>query len=70
MLKDPKFCELFLRILTYNLNGREIKYLLWKFYYRKTDKEIAKLDGRCESAGVNLIINNAYRKIRHDFRKL
>ena len=67
---DPEFCRLLLRILDFkaHLSGREIKYLLWKYYYGLTDEEIAKLEGnRVSKSGINLVLNNAYRKIRHDF---
>jgi hypothetical protein len=64
-LDDPEFCSLFLRILSYRLEGREIKYLMWRFYYNKTDEEIAKLDNKkITRQAINLIIKSAYIKIK------
>jgi hypothetical protein len=69
-LNDPEFVKVFLRILSYNLNGREIKYLLCRFYFRMGDNEIVKFDGRkITRKAVNFIIQGALKKIRQDFRK-
>jgi hypothetical protein len=47
------------------ITERELRYLLWKFWNRKTNEEIAKLDGRkIGRAAVNSILVSAYRKIR------
>lgn len=70
-LDDPEFCQLFLRLMSYRLTGREIKYLIWRFYFKKSADEIAKLDERCKGkSGINLIIQKAYKKIKQYNRKL
>jgi hypothetical protein len=71
-IEDPDFCRLFLRVIDYTfLNSRETKYLIWKFYWKLTDNQIAKFDGRrVGHQAINLVINDTYRKIRkigHDF---
>ncbi len=56
---------IFLGTLKANLTGREIKYLIWRFVYKKTDKEIARLDGRRISrSAVSFIICKTYKKIK------
>jgi hypothetical protein len=63
------FWKLFCRIARVNnITPREIKYLLWRFYNCKIDREIAKLDGhpKMTRKGINIVIMKAYRKIRQD----
>lgn len=70
-LDDPDFCKIFLRLLSYPLNGREIKYLLLRFYYNNTTEEIAKFDGRkVIRSRINQEFEKAYKKIKLDFRNL
>ena len=67
---DPKFCRLFLMLLSYPLSGRQIKYLIWRFYNNKRNKEIIELDGKnISQSAVNRVITKAYRKIKVNFRK-
>ncbi len=69
-IDDPQFVSLFLLVLSYPLTGREINYLMWRFYFRMTTKEIAKFDGlKITRQAVNLVIVNAYKKIKLNFRK-
>lgn len=70
ILNDTDFWDLFLRLLHYPLTAEEIKYLVWRFYNKMKDREIAKLDDRKVTRQVmNLIIQRAYKKIKYDNRK-
>lgn len=70
-LNDPEFNKLFLRLLSYRLNGREIKYLIYRFYFNMNDKKITKFEGGyLTRAGVNFHIQRAYRKIIQYNQKL
>lgn len=64
------FWELYYRLLHYHLSAREMNYLLWRFYNRKKELEIARLDGRkITRQAVNIVIAKAYKKMRLNFRK-
>jgi hypothetical protein len=72
--KNIEFWNLYYRLLHYPLSAREVNYLIWKFYNRKKDWEIAKLDSKKISPqAVNSVISRAYRKIKNkidvNFRK-
>ncbi len=63
--KNIEFWNLYIRLLRYHLSVREMNYLLWKFYNRKSWQEIARLDGRnITSSAVSFVICKAYRKIK------
>jgi hypothetical protein len=65
------FWKLFWRIARVNnITPREIKYLLWRFYNLKKDKEISRLEGhpKRKRQWINFVIMTAYRKIKYDKR--
>jgi len=65
--RNQDFFRLLLCILDFRskLTERELRYLLWKFWNRLSNEEIAQLDGRkIGRAAVNLVLTRAYRKIR------
>ena len=64
------FWNLYYRLLRYRLTVREMNYLIWKFYNHKSYKQIAYLDGRkIGGTAVSMVITNAYKKIKMNFRK-
>ena len=70
VLDDPEFCSLFLRVLSFNrLDGKEIKYLLLRFYCHKTCDEISKFDDlKTSRQRINQVLEGAYRKIKIDYK--
>lgn len=69
---DPDLTSFLLKVLKLGkLNGREIKYLLWRFYYKKTDMQIAKLDDRnVTRQAINKVLRDTFKKIRGENKSL
>jgi hypothetical protein len=68
-INDPFFTDVVFLICKYpGLSGREMKYLLWRFYFGLSDKEIANKeqykDKPVGRAAVNIVLQRAYRKIK------
>ena len=70
---DGEIATLMLRILGYKcLNEKETRYLIWKYGFRKTGREIAMLDdmksSKQSSQIVNMVILRSCRKIKSENR--
>jgi len=69
-IDDPYFLKLFLRILSYRLSSRQIKYFIFRFYYNMDCNKIAYFDSRrVSSQRINAEFEEAYKKIRQEFKK-
>ncbi len=59
-LEDPEFCRIFLRVLSYPITSRQVKYLLMRFYFNMNSQQIAKWDGKNVSRQA---INNQFKEV-------
>jgi hypothetical protein len=68
--QDPEFIRLIMWICHDYISDREIKYLVWRFYCKKTNCQIAELDERkVTRQAITKVFIRAYKKVRVTIQK-